>query len=251
MNRFTSKKMIQKVAAAAFWLIIWQIAAEIVDSALIFPSFTETFYNMGVVMTTPGFLRALGLTMLRVFGGVFCAFTLGSIIGMAAGLFRPLNDLLAPLLTTVRCIPVVSIILLLNLWFNSSIAPVTVTFLVCFPLAYTNIEEGMRNTDPLLLEMAQVYNVGFFKTVKEIYWPSLRPYIITALMNTIGMGWKATVTAEVLANTRPSVGINLYYSKLYLETETLFAWTAIIIICSWLIEILTKSKLKKWSTSHD
>jgi NitT/TauT family transport system permease protein len=58
-------------------------------------------------------------------------------------------------------------------------------------------------------------------------------------MNAIGLGWKVTVTAEVLANALPSIGMNLYYSKIYLETDLLFSWTLVIVLCSLVIEKIT------------
>jgi NitT/TauT family transport system permease protein len=69
--------------------------------------------------------------------------------------------------------------------------------------------------------------------------PSIKPYAVSALMNAIGLGWKVTVTAEVLANALPSIGMNLYYSKIYLETDLLFSWTLVIVICSLAIEKIT------------
>jgi NitT/TauT family transport system permease protein len=87
--------------------------------------------------------------------------------------------------------------------------------------------------------MAKVYNVDRSKVIKDIYIPSIKPYAVSALMNAIGLGWKVTVTAEVLANALPSIGMNLYYAKIYLNTDLLFAWTLVIVICSYAIEKIT------------
>ncbi|MEG0310448.1 MAG: ABC transporter permease, partial [Eubacterium sp.] len=48
----------------------------------------------------------------------------------------------------------------------------------------------------------------------------------------------------------PSVGMNLYYAKVYLETETLFAWTLIVVICSFAIEKITNLILKRIQTGE-
>lgn len=65
------------------------------------------------------------------------------------------------------------------------------------------------------------------------------------------MGWRSTVTSEVLANALPSVGMNLYYAKVYLETETLFSWTLIVVICSFTLEKLTVWFLRKIKAGDD
>ena len=44
------------------------------------------------------------------------------------------------------------------------------------------------------------------------------------------------MAAEVIARPALSIGKNLYESKLYLNTEELFAWTAMVILLSMLLE---------------
>ena len=44
------------------------------------------------------------------------------------------------------------------------------------------------------------------------------------------------MTAEILALPRFGIGNQMYLNKLYLETDELFAWTLIVILCSVLVE---------------
>ena len=52
------------------------------------------------------------------------------------------------------------------------------------------------------------------------------------------MAWKAGIAAEVLAVPKLAIGTEIYFSKLWFETSTLFAWTVVIIILSYVIEKL-------------
>ena len=52
------------------------------------------------------------------------------------------------------------------------------------------------------------------------------------------MSWKSGVAAEVIGIPEGSIGEQLYYSKLYLDTAGLFAWTFVIIIASAVFERL-------------
>ena len=52
------------------------------------------------------------------------------------------------------------------------------------------------------------------------------------------MAWKAGIAAEVLAVPKQAIGTEIYFSKLWFETPTLFAWTIVIIILSFIIEKL-------------
>ena len=53
-----------------------------------------------------------------------------------------------------------------------------------------------------------------------------------------GLAWKAGVSAEVLANARNSIGGRIYGAKIYLDTADLFAWTAVVIVLSVVLERL-------------
>ena len=232
--------LLHVVAAAFFWILLWQIAAMLVDSELILPSPVVTLQTLFVLIQEPDFLIKLGMTLLRVFGGIFLSCLIAFIFGIICGLHEPLKILFQPFASITRTLPVVSIIILINLWVSSGWVPLIVTFLMCFPIMWTNTVTGIHETDPAYLEMARTFGVSRKNILKGIYLPSVKPYVKAALINAVGMSWKATVTAEVLANARPSVGMSLYYAKAELETPTLFAWTLLLIVISLIIEKITK-----------
>ena len=69
-----------------------------------------------------------------------------------------------------------------------------------------------------------------------IYLPALIPYLKTGCRTALGMSWKSGIAAEVIGLPSSSIGEQLYYSKLYLDTAGLFAWTFIIILISAIFE---------------
>ena len=64
------------------------------------------------------------------------------------------------------------------------------------------------------------------------------------LYDRMGLSWKAGVAAEVLANTKHSIGGNIYNAKIYIETADLFAWTAVVIVISVVLEKLMVKLMK-------
>jgi ABC-type nitrate/sulfonate/bicarbonate transport system, permease component len=229
----------KKIGVALFWVLLWAMAAWWVDSSLVLPSPIDTLKGIATLAGDSEFFVSIGVTLMRVFGGVFISVALGILLGLIGGLNAPFYELMNPFVSVIKSLPVVSVIILINLWIASGIVPLVVTFLICFPVTWTNVVQGVRSTDEKLLQMAKVYNVTKMRIVKDIYIPSVKPYAVSALMNAIGLGWKVTVTAEVLANALPSVGMNLYYSKIYLDTDLLFSWTFVIVMCSYIIEKVT------------
>ena len=64
------------------------------------------------------------------------------------------------------------------------------------------------------------------------------PYFFAAAKASLGMAWKAGIAAEVLCIPERAIGTQIYFSKTYLETTELFAWTLAVIILSVIIEKL-------------
>ncbi|WKY47015.1 ABC transporter permease subunit [Eubacteriaceae bacterium ES3] len=240
-----ANKRIVKLGMVLFWILLWMLAAWRVDNPLVLPSPFDTIKGVITLSKSPDFFVSIVTTLIRVFSGVLISFLIGLILGIIGGLKPLFNEFLNPLVVTIKSVPVVSIIILINLWIESSLVPLLVTFLICFPITWTNIIQGIKATDTKLLEMAAIYRVSAIKILRNIYLPTLRPYASSALINAIGLGWKVTVTAEVLANAIPSVGMNLYYARIYLETDYLFSWTLVIVVLSYLIEKLTVKGLNR------
>ena len=54
----------------------------------------------------------------------------------------------------------------------------------------------------------------------------------------MGLAWKAGIAAEVMVSPASGIGAELYNAKIYLESADLFAWTAVIVIISMILEKL-------------
>ena len=101
-----------------------------------------------------------------------------------------------------------------------------------------NVGEGIRSVNKGLIEVAKVYKLSPAKKLFKLYIPSVLPYFVAACRSSLGMAWKASVAAEVLAPSRNSIGEELYLSKTWLDSPSVFAWTLVTIVLSVIIEKL-------------
>ena len=104
---------------------------------------------------------------------------------------------------------------------------------------------GLENMDKKLLEMSQVFSMPFLKKVRFLFIPAVHPYLVSSCRTALGMSWKSGVAAEVIGIPKASIGEQLYYTKLYLDTSGLFAWTFSIILISAVFELVFLTLLKK------
>lgn len=237
-----AKKVLTDLAwsagAAVFWIGVWAAAAAAVGQELILPSPGQTFRRLSELAAEPGFYLTVLGSLGRVMLGMLLAVLIGIPAAAAAAACHPADRLLSPIVTVIKSTPVVSFIIVAFLWLGSAVLPVFIAFLMAFPLIFTNIREGLRETPPELVRMAKVFRLSPLTKVRRIYAPAAAPYFISAARASLGLAWKAGIAAEVLVYTKNSIGAAISLSKSYLETVDLFAWTAVIVILSLLIEFL-------------
>ena len=151
---------------------------------------------------------------------------------------RVLDTLLSPLLGVIKATPIASFIILAWLWISSGKLPVFITSLIVIPIVWSNVSEGIRSVDKSLLEVASVYKFSLSKKLFKLYIPSIAPFFMAACKSSLGLAWKAGISAEVLTTPQKAIGTELYLSKTYLELPNLFAWTLVVIILSMVFEKL-------------
>ena len=220
--------------AVAFWLLVWQggsmaLAAAVPNGGLLLASPVQASLRLLELLPSAAFWRAVGNSSLRIFGGFLLSCALASLLAsLAAG--RPwLRDLLAPAAAAVKAVPVASFIILALVWLDARSLSLFISALMVFPPVYLNVLEGVRQTDPRLLELARVYRIPLRRRLWGIYLPQVLPYFRSAASLALGLCWKAGTAAEVIGLPAGTVGERLYTAKVYLQTPDLFAWTAVIL----------------------
>ena len=232
------KTVLRRMLILAFWLGVWALLARLAASELLLPGPGQVLRRLLHLMGTAGFWLTTAVSLARILCGALAAIGAGTALAAATCKSRLLDAVLSPLLTAVQSVPVASFILLALIWIGRDILPSVIVFLMVAPLVWSNVAEGIRQTDRQLLELARVYRFSPWRSVRRVYGPEVGPYFLAACRTSFGVAWKSGVAAEVLTVPARSIGRQLYESKLYLETADLFAWTAVVVLCSLAIEKL-------------
>ena len=228
-----------------FWLAVWHGAAWLLElrlesrgNELLLPYPTTVFRSLMALWATKAFWLAAFRSLLRILAGLAGGSLAGAVLAVLTGASAWLESLLAPAIRVIRATPVTSFILLILLWTGRDHVPAIIAGLMVLPVVWENLSQGIRSTDPKLLEMAHAYGFSPTKRLFLIYFPSLRPYFAAAVTTAMGLAWKSGVAAEVLCLPRQAIGTQIYNSKLYLEVPDLFAWTLTVVLMSILLEKL-------------
>ena len=224
------------LAAVVFWLCIWWMVSAAVAQELLVPAPFAVWQAFKNLVVRGDFWASTGLSLLRIMAGWLIGVMAGSLLAIFTTRFSLADALFSPLLRIIRAAPVASFIILALVWVRTDILPLFIAFLMVTPLVWGNVTEGIRRTNPHLLEMAQVYRWNGRKIWMHIRIPSVMPYLLAALSSGLGFAWKSGIAAEVICQPAHSIGRELYVSKLYLETPQVFAWTITAVTLSLLLE---------------
>ena len=240
---------LRRLAVAAFWLAAWQLASMAVGSRIVLVGPAEVACRLAELVLEADFWVSVGLSLGRVAAGFGLAVAAGMALAAWASRSRVVEGLLAPLVGAVKAAPVASFVVLLLMWVSSRRLSVAVSFLMAVPILYTNVLAGVRQTDPALLEMADVFGVSSWARVRTVYAAQVAPYLRAGLSLAMGLSWKSGIAAEVIGLPAPSIGIHLYDAKVYLDTPDLLAWTVVIVALSVGLEALL-GRLLDWAQTR-
>ncbi len=225
-------KNIRRLLAAAFWLLLWQLASMSVGQPILLASPLATLARLFELAATAAFWRSALFSLGHILAGFALASAAGILLAVLAGRFVAAADLLAPLLSAMRSVPVASFVIAALIWVPSRRLSVLICFVIVLPVVYAGALDGLRQIDPKLMEMAWVFRMPRWNRLRTIELPAALPSLRSALSVAIGLAWKSGVAAEVIGIPSGSIGEKLYKAKVYLATPDLFAWTLAIVLLS-------------------
>lgn len=221
-------------------ILLWHVLS-LGRKTLIFPSPFEVLQSLVQILSSKAFFASVFNTVKTVLISFAVAFIPALALGIAGKFVPFLHFVMDKISGVIRSVPTVAIILMALLLLPVSVTPVVICFFVVFPVLYTNIAEGLVATDPLLLEMAQIYHISRKKIIRNIYIPSLKPFIAAGVRSSFGLSFKVMVTAEVFNFvSQNTIGAQMYLHKIQIDLAGIIAWTLVVIILSLLFDFALK-----------
>ncbi len=231
--------------ALFFWVGLWWLLAAIFDTPLLLPTPPAVIKTLWRLVRTALFWKTVLVSLARILLGIVLALIGGTLLAFLTFKSPFCHHLFSPLLTLFKATPVASVIFLVLLWIGRDTVPLFIAFVMALPIVWSNVQEGLLQTDRKLLEMAALFRVPQKEQILHIRIPSLFPYFLAACRSAIALAWKAGIAAEVLCSPVNSIGRYIYEGKQYLLTDELFAWTLVVILISAFVEWGALKLLKK------
>lgn len=211
-------------------VLVWECASLLAGSEQLLPGPWRTLKSTAALFCDLSFLKVVGSTVLRAVAGFAIAAAAGLLLGIAGGLDSRFHAFLKPWVVVIRSTPVVAFVLLAVIWLSPGAVPVTIGTLVMFPIIYLNTVEGIGSVDGKTVEMARFYGIRGARLTREVYLPSIRPFLMSGVSNAVGIGWRAVVVGEVLSQPQWGIGTVMRSAQTFLQVDILIAWTLVTVV---------------------
>jgi ABC-type nitrate/sulfonate/bicarbonate transport system permease component len=212
-----------RLALPMLLLVVWYVATDILNLThpVILPSPTSVVRAFMRLAGSGELLNNIGASLLRIFYANCAALLLGVPLGLAMGLYKPVERLCDGLLSLFRPIPPLAWVPLSILWLGiGTLSVVFITFLAAFFAVLVNTIAGAQAVDKQLVRAAQSLGAGQRRLLARVILPSVAPAIFTGFRVAIGVSWMSIVAAELIA--APSgLGYMIMYYREVLRTDAI------------------------------
>lgn len=187
----------------------------------------------------------LGITLARLAASFLLAMSLGTALGVLLGRHEPLNRFFDPWLVIFLNVPALVTIILCYVWFGlTELAAVVAVVANKLPNVVVTVREGARALDRDLLEMAQAYRLGRWKTLRHVVWPQLYPYLMGAARTGLALIWKIILVVELLGRGN-GMGYQLHLFFQMFNVSAILAYTIAFVTVIQLLETAILKPLER------
>lgn len=134
--------------------------------------------------------------------GFGLALVLGISLGLVMGWYRAFDYFMRPIFEILRPIPPVSWIPLTIVWLGIGLqAKAFIVFFAAFVPCLINSYTGIRQTNPVLINVAKTCGASNFEIFRRIGIPSAMTMTFAGVRVALGTAWATLVAAEMLASS--------------------------------------------------
>jgi NitT/TauT family transport system permease protein len=183
-------------------LAIWELLARLLlENELLIPppsSVARTFWKLTV---TGQLNKHLAATLIEFAYGFTIACIVGVVLGYFMGMYKRFDEIMDPWIATLYSIPIIAVVPLIIIWFGIGMtSKVIVVFKITAVAIILNTAAGIKNLDPVWLELAKSLRLSGWETTYKIRVPGALPYIITGMRLGIGRALLGVIVAELMAS---------------------------------------------------
>jgi ABC-type nitrate/sulfonate/bicarbonate transport system permease component len=189
--------------------------------------------HLSAILASGSFAAPLGATLYLLAAGYAVGCLLGVGLGLLMGRFPAVHGLLEPLVEVLRPLPKPALLppLILFLGLGDAMKLTVVALGVFFPVLINTIQ-GVRGTDPVLVDTARTFQHSRAALLWKVVLPSAMPLVLSGMRISLGIGLVLVVIAEMMAGTG-GIGYLIIDMQRSFRIADMYAWIVILAVLGW------------------
>src|ERR671939_1315135 len=185
------------------------------------------------------------------------AFLIGTILGLAVGLWLALSPtasaLLDPYIKALNSMPCVILAPIFAVWFGLGIwSKVALGVTLVFFIVFFNVYQGVKEVSPVVLNNAVMLGASRRQLLRHVYLPSATSWVFSSLHTSVGMAFVGAVVGEYLGSAQ-GVGYLILQAEGSFDINTVMA--GILVLTTFALALdaavgAVEKRLMKWQPAQ-
>lgn len=247
------KTLIKRIALFASIILIWGICAKnanplfIPDPKVVFNDLIETVKSGQLIM-------AIKYSFLRITTASLLSASIAFPVALLIYNSKIMKDILNPIISMMRYIPVTAFYPLLIMWFGiDEVMKVIFLFIATFVYMMPSVILCLDEINDDLIDTGLTIGMSKLQTIYRIQIPASLPSVLNSFVMCFGIGWTYSAVVETI-NAKYGLGYIIQQSSSRGRTDLVFMAIIVIMIISVLFDSLAKKLVKyifKWRYIND
>ena len=243
----------KRLAGIAIFIAVWQIGS-MLTTPLFIPSPMSVLTAWIGLAETGQLLPGLMYSFVRI--SIAALFSMIAAIPIAVLLtaVKPLKEMIHPVISAMRYIPVTAFSPLLILWFGiDETMKISFLFLAAFVYLLPSTILCLEDVPQDLIDTGRSIGMNKFEIITEILLPAALPSIMNSFLMMYGIGWTYVAVVEEV-NAVKGLGFIINVGAARGKTAVVFAAIITIVIFSYLFDRAGNAAIRKcfpWRYKND
>lgn len=247
------KKIAKRLLLLLSVILVWSLCSKNVNPLFI-PNPKLVFMNLIGMMKSGQLFMAIKYSFLRITIATFLSGMIAFPIALLVYNSKITNDIISPVISIMRYIPITAFYPLLIMWFGiDEFMKIVFLFIATFVYMMPSVILCLDEISQDLIDTGLTIGMSKLQTVYKIQIPSSLPSVLNSFIMMYGIGFTYIAVAETV-NAKYGLGYIIQQSSSRGRTDMVFMSIIVIMVISIAFDFITKSLVKrifKWRYLND
>ena len=235
--------VLKKLLSVVVLLAVWQ-AGSMMTTPLFVPSPLSVYHALLGLIDTGQLLPGLLYSFTRISVATLLSISVAVPLALVVCAFQPIKDVVSPVVSAMRYIPVTAFSPLLILWFGiDETMKVSFLFLATFVYVLPSTIMCLEDVPQDLIDTGRSIGMRTPEIIGEILLPAALPSIMNSFLMMYGIGWTYVAVIEAV-NAKKGLGFIINVGAARGRTDTVFASILVIIAFSYFFDLAGRTLIR-------